>query len=392
MRFLEQIREKGKIRVLIADDMMSMRQTLRAMLAELGYHNTIEAPNGLITWEKLQLNKVDLAILDWNMPGLSGIEVLRKARANDRFADIPFIIVTAEVAEETIAEAAETEVDAYIIKPFIAQTLGEKIDRVLVRKKNPSPVDVLIRSARVRAAAGEYNKAMEDLKTAMNMNPRNPRILNEFGDIYFQRGMLEDSEKAYKKAILCEPRFTRAYDGLTRIYAKKGDNEKLMRTLQEGVRVSPKNANRQTLMGKAMLAAGDVKDARKAFDAAVKAEPGNPVVRQNIAEVLLENGMDDEAAEMFEASLKINPENVHVYNRLGIAYRKQGKCFEAIEAYQKALGIDPEDEHLHYNLGRAYLEGGMKDSAVPCFEKALELYPEFREARQILEIIFDSDS
>jgi tetratricopeptide (TPR) repeat protein len=95
---------------------------------------------------------------------------------------------------------------------------------------------------------------------------------------------------------------------------------------------------------------------------------------------------------MFEASLKINPENVHVYNRLGIAYRKQGKCSEAIAAYQKAIVIDPEDENLHYNLGRAFLEGGMKDAAVPCFEKALELYPEFREARQILEIIFDSDS
>ena len=392
MSFLEQIREKEKIRILIADDMKSMRQTLRAMLAELGYKHTIEAPNGLTAWEKLQINKVDLAILDWNMPGFSGIEVLRKARANDRLADIPFIIVTAEVAEETIAEAAETEVDAYIIKPFIAQTLGEKIDRVLERKKNPSPVDALMRSARVRAAAGEYNKAMEDLKAAMNVNPRNPRILNEFGDIYFQRGMLDDSEKAYKKAILCAPQFTRAYDGLTRVYAKKGDDEKLMRTLREGVRVSPKNASRQTLMGKAMLAAGDVREANKAFDAAIKAEPGNPAVRQNIAEALLAKGMDVEAAEMFEASLKINPENVHVYNRLGIAYRKQGKCSEAIAAYQKALGIDPEDENLHYNLGRAFLEGGMKDAAVPCFEKALELYPEFREARQILEIIFDSSS
>ena len=392
MSFLEQIREKEKIRILIADDMKSMRQTLRAMLAELGYKHTIEAPNGLTAWEKLQINKVDLAILDWNMPGFSGIEVLRKARANDRLADIPFIIVTAEVAEETIAEAAETEVDAYIIKPFIAQTLGEKIDRVLERKKNPSPVDALMRSARVRAAAGEYNKAMEDLKAAMNMNPRNPRILHEFGDIYFQRGMLDDSEKAYKKAILCAPQFTRAYDGLTRVYAKKGDDEKLMRTLREGVRVSPKNASRQTLMGKAMLAAGDVKEANKAFDAAIKAEPGNPAVRQNIAEALLAKGMDVEAAEMFEASLKINPENVHVYNRLGIAYRKQGKCSEAIAAYQKAIVIDPEDENLHYNLGRAFLEGGMKDAAVPCFEKALELYPEFREARQILEIIFDSSS
>lgn len=391
MSYLAKDRQKEKIRILIADDMISMRRTLRSMLAELGYRNTVEAPNGLVAWEKLQLSKFDLAILDWNMPGLSGIEVLRKSRASDRLADIPFIIVTAEVAEETIAEAAETEVDAYIIKPFIAQTLGEKIDRVLERKKNPSPADALMRSARVRAAAGEFNKAMEDLKTAMNLNPRNPRVLHEFGEIYFQRGMLEDSEKAYKKAILFAPQFTRAYDGLTRIYAKKGDDEKLLRTLREGVRVSPKNANRQTLLGKAMLAAGDSKEAGKAFDAAIKAEPNNPVVRQNIAEALLDKGMDAEASEMFEASLKINPENVHVYNRLGIAYRKQGKCAEAIAAYQKALEIDPEDENLHYNLGRAFLEGGMKDKAVPCFEKALELHPELREARQILEIIFDSD-
>jgi two-component system chemotaxis response regulator CheY len=110
--------EKAKIRFLVVDDMISTRRTIRNMLRQLGYVRIIEAEDGLEAWERLTTAEIDIAIVDWNMPRMTGVELLRKARADGRFAKIPFIMVTAEVDESTIAEAAETEVDAYIIKPL----------------------------------------------------------------------------------------------------------------------------------------------------------------------------------------------------------------------------------------------------------------------------------
>ena len=95
--------KKAQIRFLIVDDMITMRRTVRNMLRQMGYVHILEAEDGLDAWEKLPTAKIDIAIVDWNMPRMSGVELLRKARADERFAKIPFVIVTAEVDESPYA-------------------------------------------------------------------------------------------------------------------------------------------------------------------------------------------------------------------------------------------------------------------------------------------------
>jgi tetratricopeptide (TPR) repeat protein len=377
-------RDKEDLKFLVVDDMVGVRRTIRNMLRQLGYVRIGEADDGVSAWNKLSIDRVDVAIVDWNMPNMNGITLLKKTRQDDRLADIPFIMVTAEVAEETIAEAAETEVDAYIIKPFVAKTLEEKIEQVLERKTNPSPLDIHLRLALVFAHAGQYNKAMSELKTALVVQPSSPRVYTAFGDHYLQRGMLDDAEKAYKKALLIEPKFMKAHDNLAAVLLKKGDGQRFVAALKEAVAVSPNSATRQVMLGKALLESGMTGEAQKAFKYAVSAEPQNTVAHMEIGEILLEKNMNQEAAELFASVSQINPEDVHVYNRLGIAYRKQGKFPEAIVEYKKALQIEPQDENLYYNLGRVYLEADMIADAKAQFLKALELNPGFPEVLQIL--------
>jgi tetratricopeptide (TPR) repeat protein len=381
------LKEKAQMKFLVVDDMINMRRTIRNMLRQLGYVHITEAEDGLDAWTKLATTKFDMAIVDWNMPRMTGVELLRKARADDRFANMPIIMITAEVDEGTITEAAETEVDAYIIKPFVAKILEEKIDAVMEKKESTSPLDTLLHLVKVYAGAGQFNKAIEQLRTALRLNPSSPLVYQALGDLSNQRGMLDDAEKAYKKAILLEPKFTRAYDGLAEVYTKKGDTKRSMMVMQDAVSKSPRNASRQTRLGKALLEQGMVKEAKAAFENAVKSEPGNLVMQSEMAESLLAQNLNDEAATLFKSVSMANPTDINVYNRLGIAYRKQGKFMEAIDEYKKALTVDPEDENLYYNLGTAYMSAKMVDNAIAQFNKALELFPDFKEAREALEKI-----
>ena len=118
------------LRFLIVDDFSTMRRIIKNILRQLGFNNIIEADDGSTAWETLTKDKVDFIISDWNMPKMPGIELLRKVRASEEFAATPFLMVTAEAQQENIIEAVQAKVSNYIVKPFTAETLGQKIDKI----------------------------------------------------------------------------------------------------------------------------------------------------------------------------------------------------------------------------------------------------------------------
>ena len=382
-------KERENLVFLVVDDIPNIRMTIKNMLHNLGYANVMEADDGLKALIKLNAHKIDVAIVDWNMPNLNGIDLLRKMRADQNLSAIPFIMISGEVGDDTIAEAAETEVDAYIIKPFVATTLEEKITQVLSRKKNPQPLDICLRQAHAFMQSKQFNNAMSELKKASSLQISDPRISYGYAELYKQMGLFDEAEKAYKKAIHSEQKFVKAHDGLADLYEMTGEIKKRVTALTEALSISPKNASRQAGLGKLFLKQGMMEDAQKAFGTALKAEPNNAVVQNEIAEMLLARDMDKEAIAFFQAALKVNPEDIHTYNRLGIAFRKQGRFQDAIMEYKKAIQVAPDDENLYYNLGRAYLEAGLKEDAKKQFKKALEHNAAFEKAREMMATIQD---
>ncbi|MCM0756268.1 chemotaxis response regulator CheY [Desulfovibrio aminophilus] len=118
------------MRILVVDDFSTMRKIIKNILRQLGFTNVIEADDGSTGWETLNRENVDFIISDWNMPKMSGIEFLRKVRASEEYANVPFLMVTAEAQQENIIEAVQAKVSNYIVKPFTPETLNQKIQKI----------------------------------------------------------------------------------------------------------------------------------------------------------------------------------------------------------------------------------------------------------------------
>jgi two-component system chemotaxis response regulator CheY len=118
------------LKVLIVDDFATMRRILKNILKQLGLKNITEADNGKAALKELKNEKFDLILCDWNMPEMPGIDLLNQVRSDDQLKGIPFVMVTAEVKKENILEAVKAGVNSYVVKPFTAETIGEKLEKV----------------------------------------------------------------------------------------------------------------------------------------------------------------------------------------------------------------------------------------------------------------------
>ncbi|MCC8193168.1 MAG: chemotaxis response regulator CheY [Deltaproteobacteria bacterium] len=118
------------MRVLVVDDFSTMRRIIKNILRQIGFNNVVEADDGTTAWDILNKDKIEFIISDWNMPQMTGIELLRKVRASEEFADLPFLMVTAEAQQENIIEAVQAKVSNYIVKPFTADVMKQKIDKI----------------------------------------------------------------------------------------------------------------------------------------------------------------------------------------------------------------------------------------------------------------------
>ncbi len=121
------------MKILIVDDFSTMRRIVKNLLRDLGFNNTQEADDGLTALPMLKKGEFDFVVTDWNMPGMQGIDLLKNIRADAGLKHLPVLMITAEAKREQIIEAAQAGVNGYIVKPFTAATLKEKLDKIFER-------------------------------------------------------------------------------------------------------------------------------------------------------------------------------------------------------------------------------------------------------------------
>ena len=121
------------MKILIVDDFSTMRRIIENVLRHLGFNDTHEAADGNSALAMLQNGNFDFLVTDWNMPGMSGIDLLKAVRADAKLASLPVLMVTAESKREQIIEAAQAGVNGYMVKPFTAVTLKAKIEKIFER-------------------------------------------------------------------------------------------------------------------------------------------------------------------------------------------------------------------------------------------------------------------
>lgn len=119
-----------KLNYLVVDDFSTMRRIVRNLLKEIGLTNVDEAEDGVVALQKLRGGGFDFVITDWNMPNMTGIDLLKEIRRDPQLKHLPVLMITAEAKKENIIEAAQAGASGYIVKPFTAATLSEKLDKI----------------------------------------------------------------------------------------------------------------------------------------------------------------------------------------------------------------------------------------------------------------------
>ena len=119
------------MKILVVDDFATMRKVIKNLLKQIGYINIVEADDGVAALRILKSQKVDFIISDWNMPNMNGLEFLKAVRADNELSGLPFLMVTAEALKENVVLAVKAGVSNYIVKPFTAEVLSEKIGKIV---------------------------------------------------------------------------------------------------------------------------------------------------------------------------------------------------------------------------------------------------------------------
>jgi len=120
------------MKILVVDDFSTMRRIVRNLLKELGFSNVHEAEDGVDALKKLRAEAFDFVVSDWNMPNMTGIDLLREIRGDGALKHLPVLMVTAEAKRENIIEAAQAGASGYVVKPFTAITLDEKLQKIFL--------------------------------------------------------------------------------------------------------------------------------------------------------------------------------------------------------------------------------------------------------------------
>ena len=127
-----------KLKFLVVDDFSSMRRIVRTLLKELGYTNVDEAEDGAIALQKLNSTTFDFVVTDWNMPNMDGLALLQTIRRTPQLKHLPVLMITAEAKKENIIAAAQAGASGYVVKPFTAVTLAEKLQKIFEKMGRPA--------------------------------------------------------------------------------------------------------------------------------------------------------------------------------------------------------------------------------------------------------------
>lgn len=289
--------------VLVVDDMPNQRKTNINMLHHMGVKNghIIEAGDGNAALEIIQdeINNIAFVLLDLKMPQVSGFEVLRSIKENEKTRNIYVLLITAEINMEQIIHAVEYDVDGYLVKPFLAETLKAKMLNII----NPPDYLQTVKQGEDLLMQGEYEKAFDILKNVLKTNPESSGIRILLGRGYEAMNEDEKALQFYEDAVEKNPLFLRAHNALTDLLIKTGDKRAALTALERAAGINPLNPARQVMIGRLALEIGnDAKKAEKAFKVAIKQ---NPKMVEEIAGIYSQYGYTAKSTEILQlADLK----------------------------------------------------------------------------------------
>lgn len=378
--------EAQNLSVLIVDDMENMVKSVRGMLKVLKVGKSFHfANNGQQAWALLQKETVDLAIIDWNMPVMTGVELLGRIREDRDKRDMPVVMVTAEANREIVAEAAESDIDAYILKPLTVKSLGDKIQAVIENANNPPPVIQHLKNARALEESGDLDGAIAEGKLAMKAEPKSSRPIRELGFLYFKKDDLATAEKYFLTAAKMNQLDVFAFHQLGELYLRQDDIERAAKYFDKAMSISPRHVSRGIYFGKVLVKKGMVKRAIKVFDQAITLSDDPLSLSEEIGNLCLQTGIYNYTVKLFETILKSLPNRTDLMFKLGLAYEKMGEHRKALDYMVKVTLKEKENVSAHLHAAVNYMRIGQVLRADQSLQSVLRLDPDNEQAKELLK-------
>ena len=376
----------AKMNFLIVDDVDNMRRSIRAMLKLINYGKVFyEAANGKEAWKILDEEecRVDFIISDYKMPHMSGTELLNLIRANKKYRDIPFLMITAETNMEVVAEAAEHDVDAYMTKPFVTASLEQKIQELLAKTQNPDALTIHLRKVRDLKEKGDIDGAIAEANKALEINKMTSRPYRELGQLYLKKADMKNALLNFKKATDLNTLDVVSYDFMGQIFYRLGEIPRAVESFSRAVEISPRHADRALKFANLLLKQKKTKEAEKVFRLIIRNNPDALDLKEDIAHTCLEQGLYDLAVKTYKDVIKHDPERVYLNKKLGIAMFHRGDTGDATSLLETTIEKMGEDIEVMLTLAKAYCDTKMWIRADKWATKVIRLDPENKAAKEI---------
>ncbi len=368
--------------VLIVDDMENMVKSVRGMMKVMKFGKEFfYANNGKEAWKLLQKNPVDLAIVDWNMPIMTGVELLNFIREDRNLRNMPVIMVTAEANKEIVAEAGESDIDAYLLKPLTVKSLEDKILNVIDKANNPPPMIVHLRNALALEDAGNYDAAIAEAMKAAKLEPNSTKPLREIGYLYFKKGDLETAEKIFLKATEMNDLDVIAFHRLGELYLKKNEIDKASKYFDRAMDISPRHVSRGVNFGKVLVQNNMKEKAAKVFTKAISLSDNSKKLTEEIANFCMGHLFYDYASRLFSDILKKQPDRHDILFKAGIAQGGLKNHMKALEFLNKAEKKDRDNVDIKLHMAKNYKAIGKLFRAEEKLKEILDIDPDHNEAR-----------
>ena len=376
----------NNIRILIIDDLDSMRRALYGLLKvmNLGKHCSFAA-NGVEALRILRKGGIDLVLTDLNMPVMDGVELLASIREELSLRDTPVIIISGEAKREVVAQAAESDLNSYIVKPITAQTLHDRISKLIDAVNHPTTMVEHLRRARSYDEDGKIDLAIREARQAVAANPDSSRPLRELGYLLYKQQDFKDARRFMLQAVNKNELDVFAYHYLGEIYSRLENYETAALFYEKAMAISPRNATRCVSFGQVMLYKGDQESARALFNNALNLTDRPLFCKQELADICVKHDYWDYAVPLLKDLIKDKPGDSDLSFKLGKAYEGLGQHHEAVKCLSGVGEASGEAAEIKLHIARNYLALGWPMHAERVLRALLEQEPDNLEAAELLK-------
>jgi CheY-like chemotaxis protein len=371
--------------VLVVDDVPLTCKLVRKLMKTLGFGETFHfANNGQQALSILTEEKIDLVLMDYNMPEMNGVEALSRIRENRKLRDIPVIMITAQALSDYVAEVGESDIDAYILKPINVKVLEEKVIAVIDKANNPPPMVYHLKKARQYEDEGDLLKAVEEARLAMEADPSVTRPIRELGYYYLKMGQYKVAEKWLLKAAKLNPLDVFSCHHLGELYMKKNNFNKAEYYFDNAMKISPRHLSRCINFGKTLIRMKRFEKAMRVFERAFNLPDSTSELREEIADFCLNRGAHEYAIKLLEESLKDEPQRSDLLQKMALAMEKLGDISQAIPFLARASNLDRDNDDIKIKLATYYLAIKKPLMAEQPLKTILKSNPGHQGARDLL--------